>query len=166
MQLLPPSTCAKEAAFLAGPCGVRFRAPAVQLAPSGWDEGAAQAEDTLSGIFLCWAASSCLSAVSQRLFTFPSSTSFISLVQLSVLGPDALHTYLWTLLPWRPLQSHPAHASYSTIPAAAVPGCRGAMDMLLSWHASLEGRTFLRAGQELCAFGFASVLAARQVRLV
>lgn len=38
--------------------------------------------------------------------------------------------------------------------------------MLLSCLASLEGRTFLQASQELCTFGFASLLAARQVKFM
>ena len=38
--------------------------------------------------------------------------------------------------------------------------------MLMSWLTSLEGHTFIRASQELCTFGFASLLAARQVKFV
>lgn len=71
-------------------------------------------EDTPSGIFLCWAASSCLSAVSQRLFTFPSSMDFLSSVQRSVLGPDALHTYLLTFGP-----SHPGHFRATAVPSSS-----------------------------------------------
>lgn len=47
-----------------------------------------------------------------------------------------------------------------------MPGRSGAIYMLMSCVASLEGHTFLRASQELCTFGFASLLAARQVRCV
>lgn len=52
-----------------------------------------------------------------------------------------------TLLPFKPLQPHSAHASYSSIGswcrAGPEPYCR----------ASLDEHTFLRAVQELCTFG-------------
>lgn len=148
-QRAPPSTCAEEPpAFLAAPFRARFGALAVQLAPSRRDERSVWTEDGPSGIFLYQAALSCLTAM-------PLTPLFISIIRIfssfgavfCVLSRCPLHVpgpaCPWALSPLQPLQSHPAWASCSKYSLHSkrqlVPGWSGAMHVLMSCLAILEG---------------------------
>lgn len=131
-QCLPLTTCAEEPAFLAGPCGVRFRAPAVsQFLQGGMKE--------LCRRRICRQGFSCAGLHRPAFLQCPNAFlpfhhPRISFLRCSVpcwVQMPSTHTCSpldpLTLATSGPLQSHPAHASCSTIPAAAVPGCPGAM---------------------------------------
>ena len=172
-QRAPPSTCAEERAFLAGPFEGRFGALAVQLAPArGADRSVADRGYAVRGFLVsgCIVLPYCCAPNASLCFHHPCFIFFWCSVPCFVRMPSHVPNAarLWALSPLQPLQSHPACASYSRYSLRSerqlVPAWSGAIYMLMSCLASLQRHTFLRASQELCTLGFASLLAARQVK--